>query len=485
MNKRFFDIRDTCGDKPAFFCNGIIIRAANASPHYHAWDPSPASVTRGGVSFSYFRNDLSTTRLQQARAQGFTLKSGEAGASAAHPLTVLCSFPYDSGTEGRSDSGCGANNYYPADSGQCEKQGITTAQQWLDHFNKVPVFDFHRYHHQCGFNADTNGFATSLESRRRTDQGAELSSWKQNELSVAAWPAGIGEQLPLESFFYAVYPGQSGESGLHNAQFMQRDFYNQTKKIIPVIRITLGDGTEPRTVFSWHEGDQVVKENDIAFFSPTVLQATGNGGRTLTEEDYYYPKNLTVDVPAYTGMAPGDVLSVHWEGPRKTYTPAQKTVAAVGKLQFSIPRMEFIDAIGSTVNVSFTVRKGGGSDVQRSDVLPLQVEGQALTLPPPVAELGLRRVTVKYDGMTSHHRVSITFDGVTRHRTALKAGSDDAELVFDIPDSWVKENQGRRVLINYAVGDDHGRRFQFSQILRRVAGGGTTSGILGFLLRDD
>ncbi|WP_157032669.1 hypothetical protein [Erwinia typographi] len=256
MKKRFYDTSDTCGDDPAWFCNGILIRAANASPNYHAWEPSPSSAIRGGIPFSYFRNDLNTTRLQASRSQGFTLKSGRYGTSSPWPIKVLCSFPYDAGTNIRTHQGCGAASDYPEESRECESQGITTAEQWLDHFNSVDPVSPKRYHHQCSFDASTDAFATSLKARRLTNVQDQMEAWSQNELSIATWPAGIGEQLPIESFFYIDGLHNDGLTGLEAAKYMQSDYFKQTGIRIPVIKITLPEKESENVDFTFVESDQ-------------------------------------------------------------------------------------------------------------------------------------------------------------------------------------------------------------------------------------
>ncbi|MCE1613381.1 hypothetical protein [Enterobacter ludwigii] len=255
MTKRFYNTADKCEDEPAWHCNGILIRAANASTRYHAWDPSPDSVRRGGISFSYFRSDLDTTRLQSARSQGFTLKGGRDGMAYLHPVSVLCSFPYDAGTSLRSDRGCGQSRDYRETSRACAEQGITTAEAWLKHFNSVPASEG-RYYHQCSFDAGANGFATSLKARRLTSTQDQLEAWRQNELSIATWQAGIGEQLPIESFFYIRGLKNGNLTGLDAAKFMQDDYYRQTGIVIPVIRITFPEDESSDLTFTYTPSEQ-------------------------------------------------------------------------------------------------------------------------------------------------------------------------------------------------------------------------------------
>lgn len=464
MNRRFLDTSDRCGSNPSWYCNGIMIRAANATPSYHAWDPSPSSQRRGGISFSYFRSDLYATRLQGARTQGFTVKSGQAGALSAHPLTVLCSFPYDAGTGDRNDGGCGPNKYYLSESRACSALEITTARQWLTHFLDPQVTGEERYRHQCGFAADNEeSFAASLEARRISKPQEQLVGWSQNELAIATWESGIAEKLPIESFFYIPVASAGNDlSGLAGAQFMQRDYYQQTGMIVPVIRMSLDNQAE---VFSWHAADQVITTGIISGLLPDIADIAGKESKTMTKAYYYRLNQLTVSVPHYEGMAAGDVVSIRWTGPDHTYNSEEKTITTPEEVTFLVPRVEVIDSIGYTAQLSFAVKKANGI-VERSSVLPVQVEGQVLDLPPPVISDDFRSVTVKFSGMESTHRISVRLEGVKRHDTSLLPGSLSESLTFDIPEGWLQENHNKTVLINYAVGDDKGSQFQFSRALR-------------------
>lgn len=279
MNKRFLDTRDSCGDQPAYYCNGILIRAANASPNYHAWDPSPGSVENGGISFSYLRADLNTTRMQGARKQGFTMKAGKDGASAELPLTLLCSFPYDGGTLRRADKGCGKSTSM-AGSEQCERLNIDTIDKWLKHFTFYKVEE-NRYRHRCSFDVVKDKVALSLEARRISDPDEQLTAWSQNEVVVATWPAGKGEKLPLESFFYIPDTKMTERGnlyGLAGARAMQLDYYQQTGIVIPVIRMSFDKN--PEEVFSWRQEDQAVTEIAKNYSIPAsvlyLLTNTGN-----------------------------------------------------------------------------------------------------------------------------------------------------------------------------------------------------------------
>jgi hypothetical protein len=98
---------------------------------------------------------------------------------------------------------------------------------------------------------ETGQFSIFLKARDNFDHPADLNF--PNEVILAAWPVSISEQLPLEAFFYVDSP-----AGLVEAQYMQRDYFEQTGNYLPVIRLTIGDKVFN---FSYHEDDQDVSSS--------------------------------------------------------------------------------------------------------------------------------------------------------------------------------------------------------------------------------
>jgi hypothetical protein len=252
LNAQYADKSNTCaGNKAAIYCNGVIIRTVDDNPAFHAWNPSPSAVSLGGVSFSYMRQDLDMNRLQAARTQGFILSTADQFTqNGGYAPQVLCAFPYDAGTAGRRDNGCGDFSGLSG-SGPCLSQGINSLAKWRVHFNQLPVSTINRYRHQCSFAPDAASFALSMLARE--NPGAELEAWRQNEVVIKLWPQNTNN-LPIKAFFY--WATKTRAVGLIGAQNIQRDFFNQTGRVIPIIRVTpnvtVGD------VFSYQQGDQAL-----------------------------------------------------------------------------------------------------------------------------------------------------------------------------------------------------------------------------------
>lgn len=241
LNRRYNDTRNDCGGKAAYFCNGVFMRTTGANTRYHAWDPSPTSITLGGISFSYLRKDLGIRRFLYGETQGFILKNNAASAQDGQlDVKVLCSYPSDASTPGRVEKGCGPHRQYPYASGACSAQTppVDTIERWKNHYNAVGGSGDHsaRNFHQCSFGADPAAFALSLAVRDHFLVASEERPY-HNEMMLATWPTGTTTPLPLEAFFYVTQ--QAREVGLAGAQLIQRDYFAVTDQFIPLIQVNL------------------------------------------------------------------------------------------------------------------------------------------------------------------------------------------------------------------------------------------------------
>ena len=237
LNARFADTRKTCpGDTPAYYCDGVLMRSAEATTAFHAWDPSPASTRYNGVSFSYLRQDIGMTQLVFSRPHGFLFR--ETQAPVAVPAQVRCAYPYDAGTSGAPTDACTHHQ-------RCEDLGIDSVAAWGARYGNA-------IHASCAFAATVEGFQLHIDVRELNPGNRGL--W--NEIMLAAWPQGIPEQLPLEAFFY-----QRGTNGLANAQFIQRDYYTVTGRWLPIV--VAGLGGAPNEEFTYDSADQAVSNTAV------------------------------------------------------------------------------------------------------------------------------------------------------------------------------------------------------------------------------
>lgn len=264
LSEDYANTAKDCGGStmPAFLCSGVLFRGTDAySSSYHSWDPSPASQTSGGVSFSYLRADAKFSKLAYSYDNGFIFypyfyAPDDAGVDTN--IDIMCSFPIDAATENRGDKGCGADSRYPNDSGPCQDQGIYTADQWYDHY--VKGGRDHGY--QCGFTvADDSTYNVADAFYQSILSMATIASEsinEQNELRLATWAQGKQDSLPIDAFFYI----KGSASGLSSAQKNQQDFYNSTREHIwvPVIQMTLPANANSNAVFVYQTADQLIPE---------------------------------------------------------------------------------------------------------------------------------------------------------------------------------------------------------------------------------
>jgi hypothetical protein len=257
LNARFNDGSYDCGGQAAYYCSGVFLRMTGYGSSYHSWNPNPA--TSSAISFSFIRRDMKMTQAVYAGQieQGYIFKAARHFEdSGVYPLKVLCSFPYDAGTVERTDKGCGENPLrFPEVSRQCKKQGINTVEAWHAHYTSQPIEHYARLYHQCGFDADREGFALSLKSRVNPE--AEIATHRHNEVLIDRWPQDIPGELPIEAFAYVHDPSVSRQ-GLDGAKYMQADFYEQTGKVVPIVGLAFESGGP--NLFVYSPDDQAISK---------------------------------------------------------------------------------------------------------------------------------------------------------------------------------------------------------------------------------
>ncbi|WP_312213374.1 Ig-like domain-containing protein [Pseudescherichia sp.] len=314
-------------NSPAFNCSGVELRGTDHSSSYFAWNPSPSSVTSGGVSFSYLRADSKYNKLAYSYYNGFFVYPNDNKPDGKIDLDVLCSFPIDAATNSRDDAGCGMYNGQ-SESKQCQLQGITDADGWYNHYVKYNS----SHGSQCGFGLtkDYTGvtdafYQTILSMGKISDESFQT----QNELRIATWQQDIPEQLPIQAFFY------TNASGLADAQADQRDFYEQTNGMfVPIIQLTLPAAKTADATFTYDPSAQVETDSlsvsDMLAIPPTIETS---GDKAVA--------NLTAKVHASNGEDIAGAM-VTWV-----------TMSANGKLAHNIT---YIDTAGVATN-SFTDTK--------------------------------------------------------------------------------------------------------------------------------
>ncbi|MBV4550249.1 hypothetical protein HU742_003735 [Pseudomonas sp. SWRI102] len=233
---------------PSFLCTGVTLRATQHSTQFHFWNPNPTST---GVSFSWLRKDAKFGKLVFGYNNGFILYPEFFKPTGKISLAVLCFFPVDGATDHRPDEGCGQYPNRP-NSRPCQSQGITTAAQYIAHFNANAGM----YGALCGFDVrdelNEQGARAFTEGVKALGQLPASAFPVQNEFRIKKWAQNLGQTLPIEAVFYIDNTGKVG------AQYDQRDFKTQTGIWIPMIKITLPQTAANDAKFEFIPADQAI-----------------------------------------------------------------------------------------------------------------------------------------------------------------------------------------------------------------------------------
>lgn len=246
INTRYRNTGTACpGDKPAYYCNGVIIRATQ-NGNYDPWNPAPSAIDLGGVSFAYMRLDAKITDLYHN--SGFIFSSQNDAIAANKPVDYVCIYANDAGTlvGDRRDKGCGirVRSLSAADLSSCAAVNVRTLAQWITYSTPLPAPSY-----QCSLSTqDPAQFQVSIEARAT---GIHSRDW--NEMMVATWPQDSGNKLPLEAFFWKT----SAPGSVEEARTYQTKFKNKTGLWVPVLRLDFTQiNAKP---FSYNAADQAVQ----------------------------------------------------------------------------------------------------------------------------------------------------------------------------------------------------------------------------------
>ncbi|HGM5580518.1 TPA: hypothetical protein ACKP22_002197 [Pseudomonas putida] len=244
LNLRYAKTDPNCNDRPAVYCNGVLVRAVPFETTARAWNPSKKSQDSGAVSFSYLRTDLGIRRFVYSRGQGLIFSELDAGKQPRmYPVTPRCIYVTNASTDSRTLKGCGPHSDYPRTSVQCTLQSIVDWKSFKAHYNaldKDPTKDPNK--HQCSLSINQREFdiATTWRKYILTPQRLQL----HNELVMATWDQNIPDLLPLDGFFYQYTGSATDTQALYQAKRMQDDLAKNPNGLWkPVIRLNLAATT--------------------------------------------------------------------------------------------------------------------------------------------------------------------------------------------------------------------------------------------------
>lgn len=247
---------ENCGadSKPAFLCSGVTLRGTEYNTAFFPWNPSPNSVSKGGVPFSWLRADTNFSSLGGNYVNGFFFYPSLSKPSGTEKIEILCYFPVNANTNSRPTlQGCGPHTSYPTTSGPCHEltPKVDTAATWYTHYTSVSS---NQTSHQCGFDVrDKVNYHAGPNFTAGVDGRKLLGILTNNEMILATWEQDIPEKLPLMAFFYL----STSTSGKTNAKNDQQRFFQQAGTVLPVIQLTLPTSTTGIAKFIFNAADQM------------------------------------------------------------------------------------------------------------------------------------------------------------------------------------------------------------------------------------
>lgn len=252
------DTAASCPGHPvraAVSCSGVLLRATENNPAFLPWDPSPSSIARGGVSFSYLRADVNFTQLVFTYRNGYIMYPRDLRPEGTLDVAALCAFPMDADTANRpAEQGCGENAVDPRPEATraCDVQDIGNVIQWNALFAAMD----NKYSGQCGWNirdGEQDAAARFLLSLRAHEAMPEKQRALANELRLATWPRDSGTRLPIRAFFYVP----AATDALAKAQDDQRRYRDHYGVFIPVLQLVLPITVGESARFDYRPVDQI------------------------------------------------------------------------------------------------------------------------------------------------------------------------------------------------------------------------------------
>lgn len=251
LKDRYYNNSKVCvtqsgNDDAAYACSGLIIRGVNVSSGMeHAWSMKPYNREKMSFSTSYLRVDTPFLRFPWIYTSGFTLFSPSDTPANKEKVEALCAFPIDGYTYDRGGKhGCGQAHDDPVGTSKpCDRIGITSFDEWLANYFTIRENNSNFPQRQCGLDMTlsdaANYFKIFLQAshflRNNEDAKEAGYSYKNNEFLFRAWDENNPSILPIETFFFLMdFPEARADALMY-----QRDYYENTGEVIPVIAIRL------------------------------------------------------------------------------------------------------------------------------------------------------------------------------------------------------------------------------------------------------
>lgn len=273
-------IDPACNTKEDFYCNGLMVSGFEESDPLY-WTNDLQHLDHGKLSMTYFNNKTKSYLYDNT---GFILwpqfqldyffnlfkKNNN-----AFKLKYHCAFPYDGGTDGRNDNGCGMM-YDESKTKPCQLLGITSADEWISYYGDIAQLP-----NSCGFDLTDLDSKRSFEAvlslidkLKETQPEGQRSRIIWNEVVLEGWPAQTPSRVPVMAFFNVTdnkyidkiiktsIDSNHRNSSL-NATDVQQAFYDKTGIFVPIIDIS-GVPDDPQFNYSpEHQSNKIAESVNV------------------------------------------------------------------------------------------------------------------------------------------------------------------------------------------------------------------------------
>lgn len=299
----------------------------------------------------------------------------------------------------------------------------------------------------------------------------EIHEARDLTLTVPPWPLmHEGDVLPL-------YWGRS-QYAVRNEP-LRPEQIGQSQTLVVPAALQLAAGPSERLMVNYDIRDRVDNWSlySLAVFSnvdidpsapaaPQVLEADPLSGELDLAQLAEQP--VHVQIPAYTGIAKGDWITLHWLGE----VGGEPVIPGLAPQEVDDPQLPplfvvpnaAVSAIADGIAVVyFDVQPANGAP-RRSRSTTVLVKGYPLLLPQPEVEHSSHyrldplkvqdgaRVRVRYTHMNAGQQISLQWDGRPDiAQPAEQPGSASGEVSFDIPPAAVAQAMGKYIDVLYRV----------------------------------
>ena len=252
LNAHYKNTAAECGQDPAYYCSGVLVRTVDYSSAYKFWTHSPDAAVLESSTFNYLRADIGTRSL--SHNTGFIFSDQNKAIADNKAQTLRCIYPFTAGTQsnGRPENGCGfaTTRHNPkqhaaqrasqdADQSSCYTLNppAITLDLWKANFERHGSVT----KNQCSLSTqDASQFHVSLQAHNAYNS----LMTGPDEVLVENWEPTAPQTLPIVAFFYnANTPAKRDD-----AMKLQADYQAATGMLLPVVRLDLYHAD--RNVFS-------------------------------------------------------------------------------------------------------------------------------------------------------------------------------------------------------------------------------------------